>query len=254
MWQTLVGAWPLDGERLTEYLTKAMREAKSRTSWTDRDPAYERDVLSYARAVLADPGLVTELSEFVSSLAPYARVNTLGQKLVQLTMPGVPDVYQGCELIGQALVDPDNRRPVDYARRRERLARLDTGQPPRDLDDEKLLVTSRALRLRRTHPTWFGEEPYHWRSSEAAAYEPLLAEGPAGGHVVAFRRGRAITVATRLPHGLQHRGGWDETILMVPGASYRDVLTHDVHRGSLLRLADLLDRLPVALLVQQPDQ
>ncbi|MCW2917519.1 MAG: malto-oligosyltrehalose synthase [Actinomycetia bacterium] len=263
MWQTLVGAWPLDGDRLTEYLTKAMREAKTRTSWTDQDPAYERDVLSYARAVLADPELVTELSEFVSSLAPYARVNTLGQKLVQLTMPGVPDVYQGCELIGQALVDPDNRRPVDYAHRRERLARLDIGEPPLDLDDEKLLVTSRALRLRRTHPAWFGpvsepgrdlgEEPGHRSSSEAAAYEPLLAEGPAAGHVVAFRRGRSLTVATRLPHGLQRRGGWHETTLTVPDASFRDALTHAVHRGPVLRLADLLDRLPVALLVQPTD-
>ncbi|MCW2885877.1 MAG: malto-oligosyltrehalose synthase [Streptosporangiaceae bacterium] len=257
MWQTLVGAWPIDAGRLTEYLTKAMREAKTRTSWTDGDPGYERDVLDYARRVLADPELVTELSEFVSSLEPYARVNTLGQKLVQLTMPGVPDVYQGCELVGLSLVDPDNRRPVDYERRRERLARLDTGKPPQDLDDEKLLVTSRALRLRRSRPGWFGpatepgREPGDGPDRGSAPYEPIFADGPAAAHVVAFRRGSALTIATRLPHGLRRRGGWDETTLTVPGASYQDALTDTVHHGPSLRLADVLDGLPVALLVEQ---
>jgi (1->4)-alpha-D-glucan 1-alpha-D-glucosylmutase len=181
-------------------------------------------------------------------------VNTLGQKLVQLTMPGVPDVYQGCELTGLSLVDPDNRRPVDYAARRERLARLDTGKPPRDLDDEKLLVTSRALRLRRSEPGWFlaGQGPDPGAGPDGAPYQPLLADGPAAAHVVAFRRGRALTVVTRLPHGLRRRGGWGETTLTVPGARYRDVLTDGVRQGPSLRLADVLDGLPVALLVEQP--
>jgi (1->4)-alpha-D-glucan 1-alpha-D-glucosylmutase len=259
MWQTLVGAWPLDGDRLTEYLTKAMREAKTRTSWTDGDPAYERDVAGYARGVLADAELVSELSEFVSWIEPYARVNTLGQKLVQLTMPGVPDVYQGCELLGRALVDPDNRRPVDYADRRERLARLDAGGPAADLDDEKLLVTSRALRLRRSHPDWFcpagerGRQAGHESTSVAAAYQPLFADGLAADHVVAFRRGGAITIATRLPYGLADRGGWQDTTITVPNGSYRDELTDEVQHGPSLRLADVLTRLPVSLLVQQTD-
>jgi (1->4)-alpha-D-glucan 1-alpha-D-glucosylmutase len=253
MWQTLVGAWPLDGDRLAEYLTKAMRESKIRTSWTDPDPAYERDVLGYARAVLADPELVAELGEFVSSLDAYARVSTLGQKLVQLTMPGVPDVYQGCELVGRALVDPDNRRPVDYERRRERLARLDAGKPPRDLDDEKLLVTSRALRLRLACPGWFNPSPDQDQDADPgqAPYEPLFAAGPAAPHVVAFRRGGAVTVATRLPRGLELRGGWAETTLTVPGGPWRDTLTGAVHQGPVVRIADMLKELPVALLARE---
>src|SRR6185436_17291686 len=124
-WQTIVGAWPLSADRLREYLTKAMREAKTRTSWVGQDAEYEEAVLAHAGAVLEDEELTGDVAGFAESLAPYARVNSLGQKLVQLTMPGVPDVYQGCELAGRSLVDPDNRRPVDYARRRELLADLD---------------------------------------------------------------------------------------------------------------------------------
>jgi (1->4)-alpha-D-glucan 1-alpha-D-glucosylmutase len=255
LWQTVVGAWPLDRDRLVEFLTKAMREAKTRTSWEHADTGYEKAVVRHAGAVLANAELLKDVTDFVRVLVPYARVNTLGQKLVQLTMPGVPDVYQGCELLGLALVDPDNRRPVDYGRRRSRLARLDTGRPARDLDDEKLLVTSRALRLRRDRPSWF-----------AAGYEPLGADGPAAGHVVAFRRGDAITLATRCPVGLRRRDGWGETTVRTDGGGgrrggglggrhgrWRDVLTGGTYDGPALRPADVLARLPVALLVPEDD-
>ena len=239
LWQTLVGGWPLSRDRLADYLTKAMREAKTRTSWHAPDPEYERAVLGHAAAILANTDLIRDVTDFVALLGPYARGNTLGQKLLQLTMPGVPDVYQGCELLGYALVDPDNRRPVDYGGRRARLARLDSGRPARDLDDEKLLVTARALRLRRRHPAWFG-----------ADYEPLAARGPAAGHVLAFRRRDAITVVTRCPAGLERRGGWRGTVLPAAGR-WRDVLTGRAHRGPGLRPAELLVQLPVALLVRE---
>ncbi|WP_067454710.1 malto-oligosyltrehalose synthase [Actinomadura macra] len=240
LWQTLVGAWPLTPDRLEEFLLKAMREAKTRTSWTDEDAGYEEAVLAYARRVLADPDLVTDMTSFVRRLAPYARVNTLGQKLVQLAMPGVPDVYQGCELTGLALVDPDNRRPVDYGRRRERLLRLDTGRRPKEVDDEKLMVTSRTLRLRRSRPEWFGP---------GAGHEPVAAHGPAAGHVVAFARGGAIAVATRLPVGLERRGGWAGTTVDVGRQGWRDVLTGATLWGPDLDAARLFAHLPVALLV-----
>jgi malto-oligosyltrehalose synthase len=219
VWQTLVGAWPIDDERLSGYLTKAIREAKTRTSWTEPVPAYEQAVLEYAKAIPRD-----EIAEFVGTIAPYARVNSLGAKLVQLTMPGVPDVYQGCELGGFSLVDPDNRRPVDRV-------------PRTDLDNEKLLVTTRALHCRRENPAWFRD-----------GYTPLAAEGPAETYVIAFARGQAITVATRLPAGLQRDGGWQTTALNLPGARWRDVLTGRPHSGRPL-LADLTRTLPVALLV-----
>jgi malto-oligosyltrehalose synthase len=240
MWQTIAGAWPLSADRLKEYLTKAMREAKTRTSWLDRDAAYEEAVLAHADAVLSEPALAADVAAFADRLAPYARVNSLSQKLVQLTMPGVPDVYQGCELAGLSLVDPDNRRPVDYARRRELLADLDAGTVPPDLDGEKLLVTSRALRLRREHPGWF-----------AGGYEPLAATGAAAEHALAFRRGGAVVVATRLPAGLQRRDGWGTTYLSLPSGSWQDVLVGQTY-GSDIALSGLLGLLPVAVLVETP--
>jgi maltooligosyltrehalose synthase len=198
-------------------------------------------VLGLADAVLADPELVAGIAEFVARIAPDARVNSLGAKLVQLTMPGVPDVYQGCELTGLSLVDPDNRRPVDFQRRRRLLAALRAGHEVVGLDAEKMLLTSRALELRRDHPAWF-----------AGGYTPLACEGPAAGHAVAFLRGEhAVTVVTRLPAGLRRRGGWGDTVLPLPGLHWRDVLTGTRHAGLRPLLADLTWRLPVALLIPE---
>jgi malto-oligosyltrehalose synthase len=241
MWQTLVGAWVIGENRLHSYLGKAMHEAKTRTSWTVRDPGYEEAVFGLADAVLADPELVAGIAEFVARIAPDARVNSLGAKLIQLTMPGVPDVYQGCELTGLSLVDPDNRRPVDYQRRGRLLAALQAGQEAAGLDAERLLLTSRALRLRRDHADWF-----------AGGYTPLACEGPAADHAVAFLRGdHAVTVVTRLPAGLRRRGGWADTVLPLPELHWRDVLTGVRHAGLRPLLSELTRRLPVALLIPE---
>ena len=152
------------------------------------------------------------------------------------------DVYQGCELTGLSLVDPDNRRPVDYGRRRRLLAAL-SASPDQvtGLDAEKLLVTTRALWLRRDHPDWF-----------AGGYTSLAAEGPATDHAVAFLRGEyAVTVATRLPAGLRRRGGWADTVLPLPELHWWDVLTGTRHAGFRPPLSELTWRLPVALLIPE---
>jgi (1->4)-alpha-D-glucan 1-alpha-D-glucosylmutase len=250
LWQTLAGAWPLSAERLAGYLTKAMREAKTHTSWTDPDPGYEAAVGDLASRVLGDPELSASIASFVASISDDAMVNSLGAKLVQLTMVGVADVYQGCELAGLALVDPDNRRPVDFSWRRSLLDALDAGADAdvdidTDLDSAKLLVTSRTLRLRRDHPDWF-----------TGGYAPLAASGPAAGHAVAFcRGGHAVTVATRLPVGLRRHGGWADTVLSLPGVSparaWYDVLTGTGYEGELVPLSELTRRLPIALLVPE---
>ena len=245
-WQSLVGAWPISPERLRGYLEKASREAKLVTSWTEPNAEFDAAVAAWPAAVLGDAGLITDVEGFVRLVRPAGWVNALGQKLVQLTMPGVPDLYQGSELWDLSLVDPDNRRPVDFAHRRELLARIDAGWLP-PIDDSgavKLLVVTRALRLRRERPELFG------------GYRPLAADGPAARHALAFQRGagRLVTVATRLPLTLGRSRGWRGTTLKLPGipggVPWIDALTGRTVPAGAVPLEAVLSRYPVALLVR----
>ncbi|MBA3573435.1 MAG: malto-oligosyltrehalose synthase [Pseudonocardiales bacterium] len=239
LWQTVAGAWPLERERLHGYLEKAVREAGTRTRWTDPDEAFEAAMHLVADACYDDPALRAAVTGLVEEITPPGWSNSLSATLLQLAMPGVPDTYQGCELWDHSLVDPDNRRPVDFAARRELLERLDAGWLP-EVDATgaaKLLVVSRALRTRRDHPERFTD------------YAPVLAYGDAGEHAVAFERRGVIAVATRLPAGLAARGGWGNTILPLPGGSWTDALTGTRVHGTP-ELSRLLSRYPAALLTR----
>ena len=244
LWQAIVGAWPASRERLAAYALKAAREAGTSTTWTEPNDGFEAALDDLVTAAV-EPGPTRELlTALVDRLQQPGWSNSLAQKLLQLTMPGVPDVYQGSELWETSLVDPDNRRPVDYALRRELLTRLESGWlPPVDeTGAAKLLVTSSALHLRRDRPHLF------------TRYLPVPAFGPAAGHVVAFDRGGAITLATRLPIGLHEAGGWRDTTIAVAGRTFVDVLTRQRFDGPSLRVADVLARYPVALLVAADDR
>ncbi|HVL85606.1 MAG TPA: malto-oligosyltrehalose synthase [Pseudonocardia sp.] len=242
-WQNLVGAWPIPADRMAGYLLKAAKEAKRVTSHVAAVPEVDAAITAWPRQVLADTGLLAEIEEFVELIAGPGRVNSLGQKLLQLAAPGVPDVYQGTELFEYSLVDPDNRRPVDWAQRAALLARIDDGWLP-EVDASgaaKLLVTASALRLRRYRPEVFD------------GYRPLVAEGEAAGHAVAFARSPSlVAVATRLPVGLAGRGGWGDTVLPLPGGAddWCDVVTGEPVSGAVPELGRLLHRYPVALLVR----
>ncbi|MCR6486032.1 malto-oligosyltrehalose synthase [Amycolatopsis sp. OK19-0408] len=237
-WQTLVATWPIEPPRLRDYLDKAAKEGKLRTSWTDHDEAFEADVAAWPEDVLGDAELAADVEAFVARIAGPGYANSLGQKLVQLTAPGVPDVYQGTELWDFSLVDPDNRRPVDYGTRRELLKRIADGEQP-GIDATgaaKLLVVHKALRLRQDHPGLF------------RGYRPLRAEGVAAEHVLAYTRGADLAVAvTRLPVGLEAAGGWRDTVLPLPDGVWTDVLTG---REATADVATLFERYPVALLVR----
>jgi (1->4)-alpha-D-glucan 1-alpha-D-glucosylmutase len=246
LWQTVVGAWPITAERLKAYATKAIREAKLHTTWSEPDAAYEEAVLAVVDALVTDPAIGRHVEDWLARTAQATRASTLGQKLVQLTMPGVPDVYQGTELVDLSLVDPDNRRLVDYGERSKRLARLDRGETPRDLDDEKLRVTSAALRLRRDEASSF--------VGPDSVYEPLEADSP---HALAFARGDAdgpkvVTVATRFAARLATQGGWGEATLALPPGEWVDALTGrpvSADAAGRAALGRVLGELPVALLV-----
>lgn len=248
LWQTLAGTWtdhgPIAEDRLVEYLTKAIREAKSRTTWTAPDEPYERAVLDAARQALVDPTVAALFTEWEVRTRPAVRAATLGTKLVQLTLPGVADVYQGTEVPDPVLVDPDNRRFVDVAPLAARLVRLDDGAGPRDLADEKLLVTSRALRLRHDLPDAF--------VGPTAGFRPLA---HSSGHSLTYARTvdgvpQVAVVATRLAAAVDRLGGWADHSVALPDGDWFDVLTERAVSGGVVDVAGILDRLPVALLVR----
>lgn len=266
VFQTIVGAWPIGTDRLAPYLEKAMREAKRFTTWTAPDEAAERVVHELAAAFVTDPELVADVERFAAGVEPAGRVNALSQKLLALTVPGVPDLYQGSELWTDSLVDPDNRRPVDFARRAALLDELDAPVRPDDeagvdrspfepIGRAKLLLVRAALAVRAELPQVF----------ENGDHRPLEPQGAAVDHVVAFvRGGRVAVVVPRLPWTLAAAGGWRGTTLTLPPGRWTDRITGAHHEvgsepgpdgqewvGAPVALDRLLGRFPVALLVRE---
>jgi (1->4)-alpha-D-glucan 1-alpha-D-glucosylmutase len=232
--QNMFGVWPLDGVvtdelrgRLHAYAEKAIREAAVQTSWNDPDSEFETAVHAWLDAVMDGP-VAAGLTSLVARLDEHARSDGLGQKLMALTVPGVPDVYQGTELPDDSLVDPDNRRPVDYRALREALSA--NGQP-------KMRVVSAALRLRRDRPDTFAH----------GGYTPVLAEGAAAEHLVAFLRADVVlTAVTRHSVALAEKP-WGDTSLRLTDGVWADRIAGGRFIGTVLA-SDLFAELPVALL------
>ena len=255
LYQTVVGAFPLSAERAVAYMEKASREAKEHTSWIDPEPAYDDALRGFVEAILADPEFRADLVEFVGPLVDPGRAVSVAQALLKLTAPGVPDLYQGTEVWDLSLVDPDNRRPVDYGARRSLLEKIRglEAADVRALSDEgaaKLWTVWRALAVRREHPEAFGGE------AGTATYEPLVATGERADHVVGFvRGGRVATIVPRLVLGLARAGGWGDTAIGLPPGRWTDVLGASVvevsDSAAPVPVGELLARFPVALLVRR---
>jgi (1->4)-alpha-D-glucan 1-alpha-D-glucosylmutase len=286
LYQTLVGAWPLEplseegqgqfGERLERYMEKALKEAKLHTSWVNPNAPYDRAVKEFVRAILLphpDNQFLADFQRFQSRLARGSMWNALSQVLLKLTTPGVPDFYQGTELWDFSLVDPDNRRPIDFQRRITLLAELKRRETShllpllRELlaqpDDGrlKLYVTYKALNFRRTQPTLFS----------TGDYLPLTVSGRRHEHLVAFMRQRddhwVMVAVPRLclqlsPSGKPPIGRplWRDTTLHLPRQAperWSNVLTgetitaHADEEGSKqVQVSELFRRLPIALLTR----
>jgi len=246
--QTVVGAWPIDEERLRAYMMKVVREAKQHTSWTQGDASYESAVQDMVRCMMSDPTFRSEVDVFVDRIRDAGWINSLSQTLIKLTAPGVPDIYQGCESWDLSLVDPDNRRPVDFAGRRKALVELSSLGPETIWDRRaeghpKLHVTASALRLRAELPFAF---------EETAGYEPLVATGPDADHVVAFvRGGRVATVVPRWT--LLRREGPERTSIRLPEGQWTDVLGGESFQGEV-SCRELWARFPVALLRREREE
>ncbi|WP_323369570.1 malto-oligosyltrehalose synthase [Streptomyces alkaliterrae] len=231
-WQTAYGLGVPDRDRLAGALLKAAREAKLHTTWTEPDTLHEEMIERFVDKSLCGQGF-DEVTALAEELAPHVRAGALGRQLLHLTMPGVPDLYQGTEDAYRALVDPDNRAP-----HRVRPA----GDPP----GERRALTRTALRLRRERPEWFDER---------GDYRPLYADGPGAEHCVAFTRaGAVVSVATRLSLRLAEAGGWRDTTLTLPDGRWTDLLVTEEPVPELagsVTLAELTRRAPVALLVRR---
>jgi (1->4)-alpha-D-glucan 1-alpha-D-glucosylmutase len=237
--QNMFGIWPAHGEvtdelrqRLHAYAEKAIREAGTRTSWHDPDTEYEESVHTWIDSIIDGP-VGTELTGLLGRLDLHARSDALAQKLLALTVPGVPDVYQGTELFEDSLVDPDNRRPVDYDARREALTTM---------NHPKIRVVAAALRLRRDRPASFSD----------GGYTPVLAEGPASEHLVAFLRGDDVLTAVSRHTVRLSETGWDDTAVALPDGTWTDRISGGRFSGRVLAV-ELFADLPVALLVRDDD-
>ena len=270
LYQTLVGAWPIDRERLQAYLLKAVHEAKERTSWVNPNPRYDEALARFVEAVL-DPRrsrqFLRDLIVFHERVAPFGIFNSLAQVLVKIAAPGVPDFYQGTELWDLSLVDPDNRRPVDFDRRRrllddlvERIGTTDhlaglAAELLKNADDGrvKMFVTRQALSFRRAHATLFAKGPYR----------PLEARGTYAEHCCAFGRAWEGEMAMAVvPRFLARRGGsgrglgmeaWADTELVLGeagGSRFRNVFTNEeiTAADDALPLAAVFRTFPLALL------
>ena len=243
-YQTVIGAWPIDAERMNAYMLKATREAKLRTSWVANNKPFENALSEFVTGALKSTGFVERLEQFVESIRHAGRINSLAQTLIKHTAPGVPDLYQGAELWDLSLVDPDNRRPVDYKLRcrllhemqsmtaAQVMERIDEGLP-------KLWTIRHALQLRHwQYPEWFSTEPY----------QPLEATGIKRAHVVAYLRGEhVVTVVPRL--SLTLRGRWSDTAVMLPAGEWTCLLSGQTVQGGRVTVDALLRDFPVALLV-----
>jgi (1->4)-alpha-D-glucan 1-alpha-D-glucosylmutase len=232
--QNIFGVWPLDGvvtdqlrRRLHAYAEKAIREAAVLTSWNDPDAEFEAAVRAWLDTVIDGP-VATELTSLVTRLDEHAQNDALGQKLLALTVPGVPDVYQGTELWDDSLVDPDNRRPVDYRARREAL---------RANSNPKMRVVTAALRVRRDRPETFTD----------GGYTPVLAEGAAAEHVVAFLRADNVLAAVTRHSVVLAETHWGDGSLTLPDGVWADRIAGCRFSGRALA-SDLFAGLPVALL------
>ncbi len=245
LYQTLVGAWPISSGRLWEYMRKAAREGKEFTSWTAPEENFETALKSFIEAVLADAEFLRDFEAFLAPVVRRGRLASLAHTLLKMTAPGVPDIYQGTELWDLNLVDPDNRRPVDFALRARLLEELDGLSVEQILDrfDDalpKLYTIRQCLRVRNERPSSF---------SARGNYRALWATGPRSADAVAFERGGdVISVAPRWFQDGAGADGWDRTLIELPAGEWTNRLSGETLGSGKISLDRLLKHFPVALL------
>jgi (1->4)-alpha-D-glucan 1-alpha-D-glucosylmutase len=255
-YQALIAVWPADAERLKAYMLKSAREAKLRTSWINPDTEYEAALERFVTESLASALFQKELNDALPRIAHLGLLVSLAQALVKVASPGVPDYYQGTELWDFSLVDPDNRRPVEFGVRHRFLAELEK-RPPKpaellaNLSDgrAKLHVIRQGLAVRKAHPALFHGGEYRALHADAGYEENVIAFSLGGGIVAIAPRlfARRLQPDTLAPIG----GFWGDAQLPLPDAEFQDVLTGARHAGGAAPLSRLLAEFPAALLLRR---
>ena len=250
IYQTLVGAWPISQERMHTYMQKAMREAKEHSSWTQQNESYENAVQEFVAALLQDPIFCQSLSAFVDQIKMAGYKNALALTLIKLTAPGIPDIYQGTELWDFSLVDPDNRRPVEFSLRQQLIKTMQQLSVEEVLNEmeqglPKLWLIQKVLRLRQQYSQWF---------SEQSSYCNIVCSGRWSDNVVAFSRaGNVVVVVPRLSN--QVNADWQDTAINLPQGQWKNYFTQqsfgDSTKNTSPLVQALLEHFPVALLVRE---
>jgi (1->4)-alpha-D-glucan 1-alpha-D-glucosylmutase len=242
-YQMLAGAWPVSEARAQFYMEKAAHEAKQHTTWRNRNEPYEKALRNFVSETLRDPQFTTDLEHFTGTLATAAAVNSLAQTLIKLTAPGVPDIYQGCELWDLSLVDPDNRRPVDFGLRQKLLAEA------KNLSAEKIW----ERRAEGLPKFWLIQKTLKLREQfsdfDKFNYEPVLARGEKAENVFAFSRGgKVLVIVPRF--FLKLNQDWQNTSIELPPGKWRNEFTGENFSGEV-RVENLFQKFPVALLAKK---
>ncbi|HXE61918.1 MAG TPA: malto-oligosyltrehalose synthase [Bryobacteraceae bacterium] len=245
LYQTLVGAWPISAERLNRYMEKVVRESKDRSSWLNPDEEYETALRRFCDAILNDKAFTADFESFLALLLEPAQTASLALNLLKLTAPGIPDIYQGTEILNLSLVDPDNRHPVDYEIRTRLLAALEGLTPEQILARSaeglpKLWMIRQALRARHANEESFGPR---------GTYTPLWSAGPKAGAIVAYQRGENAVIA--VPRLAVAHIDWDATVLEIAAGEWKNQFTGEILEGGKVEMASLLGRFPVALLIRE---
>lgn len=243
IFQTLIGAWPIARDRLIAYLEKAARENKEFTSWLNPNDKYEKTLFEFADKILSDEEICREIDDFVELISPAAWHKTLAQTLLLMTAPGVPDIYQGTELWDLSLVDPDNRRPVDYEKRAKLLAEAEQSSWEQALKKlgtgfTKLWIINKCLKFRKDHREIF---------NTPSNYSPLSAKGPGSSRLAAFTRGERLAVVIPQIHGKVEKQK-NEAKICLPSGKWTNLFTMDIIEGGWQKTEALVEKFPLSLL------
>ena len=245
LYQTLVGAWPIEQQRISDYMIKAAREAKVHTNWTDINKDYEESMVLLINSILNDDRFISSLESFVTLILKPARISSLAQTLLKYMAPGVPDLYQGTELWDLSLVDPDNRRPVDYELRKKlffQMEKMTAKEALEHLDSglSKMFIIFKCLQIRRQYQECFGT---------ASTYKPAKFTGAKAHYIIGFeRKEKIIAIAPRFLISLGNV--WQDTAVDLPAGVWTNIFTNEIFRNKT-KIRNLLNDFPVALLIKE---